>query len=202
LQALQPHAGSSSIAIIGASGGTGHVAIQVARCLGFGTIIAVTSPRNIDFCRSLGATHTVDYTKNRVAQEIQTIAPQVDVIMDCVTSADPRDATYEYPKQLRHLCRQRYIRLGGPTFDWFRAGLEKALPIPCFGKEKLFWIRFPKSSQELAQLKQWCEEGKLKSSVAERVKFTQEDVQKAFDDILTRRVRGKLVVQVNPEDKS
>jgi reticulon-4-interacting protein 1, mitochondrial len=57
LQALRPYAPpdsslSSSIMIIGASGGVGHVALQVASALGWKTRVAVCSTSNVAYCQS------------------------------------------------------------------------------------------------------------------------------------------------------
>jgi NADPH:quinone reductase-like Zn-dependent oxidoreductase len=210
LQALQPYTtnGATSIAIVGASGGTGHVALQGAKALGLTTRIAVCSTPNMEFCRSMGATHVIDYKQNQVVQDLTDHVSGeggVDIIMDCVTSVDANDASNSYPKKLLPLCKMKYIRLGGPTIDWFYAGCERVLPMTCFtGKEKLFWIRFPRSSEELATLGKWCAEDssdggqkKLEPHLSlPLVDFSAEAVQQAFDTIMSRRVKGKLVVEI------
>ena len=67
------------VAIIGASGGIGSSAVQVARHLG-ATVTAVCSGRNADLVRSLGAHDVVDYTREDV-----TCGPQrFDVVFDAV----------------------------------------------------------------------------------------------------------------------
>lgn len=247
LQALQPYVDSAvgevqqtkkmkSLLVIGAAGGTGHVALQVAKCLGgYGPIIAVCSPRKSEFCKGLGATHIVDYTNteinivDQVRQVLENAITEsnpdnkidiendqdptgvVDVVFDCVTSADERDTKpFNYPQLFKEMTSTRYIRLGGRTRDWFYAGCERILgDNTIFGKEKLFWIKFPQSSQQLKQLQEWCdgvgsrntdENGKkLTVHVGKVFPFNPEDVQQAMDDIMTRRVQGKLIVQVHEE---
>lgn len=203
LQALSPYSDSSkSILIVGASGGTGHVSLQVAKLLGFTTIVAVCSTRNVDFCKSLGATHVVDYTQyssgDGFVEQLTAIQDGTfDIVLDCVTSVDPRDAQHGYPAKLTPLCNRKYIRFGGRTVEWFYAGCERVLSVECFrGKEKLFWIRFPKSSDELKLLKSWAEEGALKPSIEQEYEFTPESVEQAFQQILSRRVKGKCVVKL------
>ena len=196
LQALQSEVGElSSILIIGASGGTGHIGVQVSKCLGATTIVGVCSAKNSAFVKSCGATYVVDYGNENFIDEIDKLGP-FDVIFDCVTSADPRDLQWTYPKLLLPFCKQRYIRLGGRSIDWLKAGCERILGVTCFGKEKLFWIRFPHSSEELKQLNGWCNELRLTPTVSEVIAFTQPDVQEALDRINTRRVQGKLVVRI------
>lgn len=196
LQALQPEVGHlSSILIIGASGGTGHIGVQVSKCVGATTVVGVCSAKNSAFVKSCGATHVVDYGNEDFIDEINKLGP-FDVIFDCVTSADPRDLQWMYPKLLLPLCKQRYIRLGGTSMEWLKAGCERIFGNICFGKEKLFWIRFPHSSDELKQLNEWCKDLRLAPTVSEVIAFAPHDIQDALNRINTRRVQGKLVVRI------
>jgi reticulon-4-interacting protein 1, mitochondrial len=208
LQALSPHvSANSSVLVVGGSGGTGHVALQVARCLGAKHITAVCSAKNADFCRASGATEIVDYTNAAVLETLEkSSCKPFNFIMDCVTSADPRDQSMNYPALLQNsrnkgLLTDDYIyrRLGGPTTDWIRAGLERTVGLQLWANkhERLFWVHFPKSSGELRQLQEWAESGKLMPHIAMAYEFTEEGVKEAFDAILSRRVKGKVVVKVH-----
>jgi NADPH:quinone reductase-like Zn-dependent oxidoreductase len=213
LQALKGHVDSkSSVLIIGASGGTGHVALQVAaKCLGAAHVTAVCSTRNANFCRAHGATHVVDYGRGAVVSDLKA-APgcPYTVVLDCVTSADPRDQAMQYPAMIQDpanglVCLQDndyvYRRLGGASLDWIRAGLERTTGLNCWKNkhEKLFWIRFPKSSYELRQLQEWAESGKLAVNVSNVFDFSVSGVRAAFDEILSRRTVGKVIVRVLAE---
>jgi NADPH:quinone reductase-like Zn-dependent oxidoreductase len=213
LQALSPHVSSeSSVLVIGGSGGTGHVALQVARCLGASRVSTVCSGRNADFCHSCGATDIIDYTKSAKSTLeglVKSPHKPFQVILDCVSSADPRDQRTDYPKLILsaevapQIITEDYVyrRLGGPSSDWIRAGLERSVGLRLWPNrhEKLFWIRFPKSADELHRLKEWCEAGKLQPQIAKVYDFTEEGVQDAFDAILGRRVQGKVVVKIRSE---
>lgn len=219
LQCLTPFiipGNSDSVLILGASGGTGHCAIQVARNLGALHVTAVCSGRNADFVLSRGATHVVDYSLDHGSQDTlynnlqQAPGFPFHVVLDCVTSADPSDRQVDYPSLIRRYHENNshvrplladnyvYLRLGGPCLDWIRAGIERVCGLHCWPDkhEKLFWIRFPNSLHELRQLQEWVEDGKLAIHVSDVVPFTAEAVQRAVERILERRVQGKIVVEV------
>ncbi len=54
----------TTVLLIGASGGVGTFALQIARALG-GAVTAVCGPTAVDLVRSLGAVEVIDYTKER-----------------------------------------------------------------------------------------------------------------------------------------
>ncbi|GKY98147.1 hypothetical protein MPSEU_000772500 [Mayamaea pseudoterrestris] len=210
LQCLQEHVTSeSSVLIIGASGGTGHVAIQVAKALGAEHVSAVCSASSAEFCRNMGADMILDYRKD-LLEQLQHQQVQYDVVMDCVTSDDPRDtAPYYYPRLIQQIGASDHLppwlspnyiyrRLGGDTRDWIRAGLERTLGFNCWNKhEKLFWIRFPNSSGELKQLAVWADHKQLAPKINQVYEFNEKGVKNAFDAILDRRVKGKVVVDIS-----
>lgn len=73
-----------SVLVIGASGAIGTNAVQLAKHLG-AQVTAVTSARNTDLVRRLGADHVVDYTVTPVT----TLAERFDVVLDTVGTLSP-----------------------------------------------------------------------------------------------------------------
>lgn len=67
------------VLVIGASGGVGHAAVQLAVALG-AEVTGVCSTRNVELVRGLGATHVVDYTREDVAE----LTERYDVVLDNV----------------------------------------------------------------------------------------------------------------------
>jgi NADPH:quinone reductase-like Zn-dependent oxidoreductase len=62
-----------------ASGGVGHFAVQLATYFG-AEVTATCSTRNVNFVRSLGARHVIDYTSER----FERVASEQDVVIDLV----------------------------------------------------------------------------------------------------------------------
>lgn len=72
----------SRVCVIGASGGVGVFAVQIARALGAASVVGVCSTRNRSFVQSLGAHDTIDYTAHRLGDVITDRS--LDVVIDCV----------------------------------------------------------------------------------------------------------------------
>lgn len=78
LQALRDHAGiepGDRVAVTGAAGGVGHLAVQLAAALG-ARVTAVAGPEHQDFVRSLGAARAVDYTREDFTALAPAAAPR------------------------------------------------------------------------------------------------------------------------------
>jgi NADPH:quinone reductase-like Zn-dependent oxidoreductase len=79
---------NSKVLVIGASGGVGHLAIQIAkRCLGAALVVGVCSSRNADFVRACGADEVVPYDRTpieTIADAYPAWAGTFDLIFDAV----------------------------------------------------------------------------------------------------------------------
>ncbi|KEP53895.1 alcohol dehydrogenase [Rhizoctonia solani 123E] len=73
---------NAKVLIVGASGGTGIIGVQLAKSLG-ATVIAVCSGKNADFVKEHGADEVIDYTTEDVPSTALSLGPY-KVIYDCV----------------------------------------------------------------------------------------------------------------------
>lgn len=73
------------VLIVGASGGVGTFAVQIAAAMGAASVTGVCSGRNLDLVRSLGADHTVDYTR----EDFTDTETRYDLILDTVATRSP-----------------------------------------------------------------------------------------------------------------
>ena len=76
-----------SVLVIGASGGVGTLAVQIAKALG-ATVTGVASTRNLELVRSTGADHVVDYTTDDPTETFE----RYDQVIDLVGVASLRTA--------------------------------------------------------------------------------------------------------------
>jgi NADPH:quinone reductase-like Zn-dependent oxidoreductase len=72
------------VLVVGASGGVGTFAVQIAKALG-AEVTGVCGPANAELVRSIGADHVVDYTRT----DVTTAAVRYDVIFQLAGTASP-----------------------------------------------------------------------------------------------------------------
>lgn len=91
-----------TVLIIGASGGVGSVAIQLAKNAG-AKVIAIASEKNHDFMKELGADVTLDYSRSHIADAVEDAAGgKLDLIFDC-SRGDVLSKTHKLIKNGGHL---------------------------------------------------------------------------------------------------
>jgi NADPH:quinone reductase-like Zn-dependent oxidoreductase len=75
-----------TVLVHAAAGNIGHLAVQLAKLRGAGTVIGTAgSPAKLDFVRALGADAAVDYSGDDWTDRVRTAAPSgVDVVLDSV----------------------------------------------------------------------------------------------------------------------
>ncbi|OBT54774.1 hypothetical protein VE04_03464 [Pseudogymnoascus sp. 24MN13] len=73
------------VLVWGGSSSVGAFAIQLARAYSI-PVVTVCSPRNFDLCKSLGAIHVFDYNDEDVVEKIQSVAPNIAHVFDCIGS--------------------------------------------------------------------------------------------------------------------
>merc|ERR1712176_1295561 len=71
-----------TVLVLGGSGGTGHIGIQLAKAMGASKVITTCSSSHTAFAKSLGADQVIDYHKENYFDVLP--AKSVDVVYDCV----------------------------------------------------------------------------------------------------------------------
>jgi NADPH:quinone reductase-like Zn-dependent oxidoreductase len=171
------------VLIIGASGGVGTFAVQIAKALG-AEVTAVCSSRNLDMVRSIGADHVIDYTKEDLTQGDQ----RYDLIF-AVNGNHPLSA---YRRALNP--RGSYVCAGGAMSQMFQAMLLESLMSKKNGKKMGFMGITKYNQKDLAYIKELLETGKVVPVIEKS--YPLNEVPSAMRYIVEERARGKLVVQI------
>lgn len=161
--------------IIGASGGIGSVAVQLARAAG-ARVFAVAAARNSEFCAGLGAEATFDYER----LESLTAAPKFDAIIDLYGAA-----LAQYRRRLAE--GGRMISLASKGMGYVM--LSSVLP----GPRVRMAIMKPKRS-DLDELAAAVVRGDLRSMVDEI--YPLDSIAEAHRSIETGHSRGKRVIRI------
>lgn len=181
-----------SVAVLGASGGAGLAAVELATAMGARAIAIASSERKLEICRRHGATDTVDYTDCDLKKELRALTDGrgVDVVYDCVggDSAEPT---------LRALAwGGRYLVVG------FASGEIPKIPLNLLllkGSAAIgvFWgeaVRrdLGRHRDNMAEVMAWVAEGTLKARVDRAVPI--EETANALALIDERKAVGKIVL--------
>ncbi|MGD0588793.1 MAG: NAD(P)-dependent alcohol dehydrogenase [Thermoplasmata archaeon] len=175
---LQP---GQRVLILGASGGVGTFAVQIAKSLG-AEVTAVCSTRNMEKVRSLGADWVIDYTKEDFTQKEQ----QYDLIL----VVNGRRSLSAYKHALRP--NGRCVMIGGGSMAQLLGG-RLAWPLISGGKgTKWAGVMADVTHEELDFLKSLLEAGKVVPVVEKR--YTLSQVPDAIRYLEAGHAQGKLVI--------
>lgn len=172
--------------VIGASGGVGHLAVQIARSMG-AEVAGVTSTHNVDLVASLGAAHVVDYTR----QDVAAAGERYDVVLDAV-------GTLPVSACRRLLTRAgRYVAVGagkggrvaGPVGRMARLAV-----LSLFVSQVMLPFLARSRREDLVALHDLVESGDLRPVIDRR--YALEEAADAVRYLEGGHVRGKLVVTV------
>ena len=172
-----------SVLIYGAGGGVGTFAVQIAKWLG-ARVTAVTSTRNVDLMRSIGADQVIDYTREDFTQR----GERYEVLFDI-------GANRSYADWQRVLAPSGKLVLCGAPSGLGAAlwSLVKAQLLPRGRSQRIGFLARVRHD-DLVVLKELVEAGKL-SPVIDR-QYPLSGVPDALRYLGTRQARGKVVIGV------
>lgn len=171
------------VLIHGASGGVGHLAVQIARILG-ARPLGTASAANFDFLRALGAERAIDYREVDFALEDEQYAVVFDVAgnrsfpqCEAVLSDDGGVYVTTRPGL-------------GAFFWWAATGLRSRIG----PNKRARWIIVRTRNTDLFDLASWADRGVLSPSIEEVIPLAE--VWRAHERIDDGHVRGKLVLEI------
>lgn len=172
------------VLIVGASGGVGTFAVQVAKSFG-AEVTAVCSSRNLDMARSIGADHVIDYIKEDFTQNGQ----RYDLIF-AVNGNHPLSA---YQRALNP--QGKYVCAGGALPQIMQAMLLGPL-VSIIARKKMGFMGISHINQnDLVYLGELLEDGKI-VPVIEKF-YSLDDVPAAIRHVVEEHARGKVVIQIS-----
>jgi NADPH:quinone reductase-like Zn-dependent oxidoreductase len=189
LQGLRDHGKvrrDQKVLIIGASGGVGTYAVQLAKAFG-AEVSGVCSTTKVDMVRSIGADHVIDYTRDDFAQGEQ----RYDVILDIGGNSSL--------SRLRRALTPKgtLVIVGGETDGRWLGGIDRqlrALLLSPFVGQKLGTFVSRENREDMIVLKELIEAGKL-TPVIDRT-YPLSETREAIRYLKHGHARGKVVITV------
>ena len=181
-----------TVLVLGAAGGVGTSAIQIAKALGARVIAAASTDEKCALCTAIGADATINYSQQdlREAVKLLTGGTGPDVIYDPVGGAMAEPA-------FRSIAwRGRYLVVG------FAGGAIPSLPLNLTLLKGasivgVFWGGFAKNepaanARAMAELAQWYGQGKIRPVIDSTLPMAE--LKAAYARMGSRSVMGKLVM--------
>jgi NADPH:quinone reductase-like Zn-dependent oxidoreductase len=181
-------AAGQKLLILGASGGVGSFAVQLANAFG-AEVTGVCSTAKVDDVRAMGADHVLDYTRDAVTEGDR----RYDVILDIGGN-----------RPLSHLRRAltpegTLVIVGGETGGKWLGGFDRGLRahlLSPFVSQKLGTFVSSENAEDLATLTDLIEAGAV-TPVVDRT-YPLAETAAAIDHMVTGRASGKVVIEVAP----
>jgi NADPH:quinone reductase-like Zn-dependent oxidoreductase len=174
------------VLVIGASGGVGSYAVQIAADAG-ADVTGVASGAKAGLVRELGASRVIDYTR----EDIDRDGKRYDVIIDLAGNRPLR--------QLRRVLAPTgtLVIAGGEDGGRWLGGTQRQLAAMArspFSRQRLTGLLSRENGEDLATLSILVEQGRLRPAL-ERT-YGLHEAGKAIDHIAAGHVRGKVALTV------
>jgi NADPH:quinone reductase-like Zn-dependent oxidoreductase len=173
------------VLINGASGGVGTFAVQIAKWLG-AHVTGVSSTRNVELVRSLGADQVIDYKQEDFTQGTQ----RYDVIVDMV-------GNHSLPALRRVLNPNgTYVMVGGEKGKWIdpMPRVAQMFVYSKFVEQKMGFMLANLNRQDLTLVAELMEKGKVRP-VIDRT-YQLHEASEAIRYLEEGHARGKVVIKV------
>jgi NADPH:quinone reductase-like Zn-dependent oxidoreductase len=174
------------VLIIGASGGVGSYAVQLAKALG-AEVTGVASTPKLDLLRDLGADHVIDYTR----EDFAATGKRYDLIIDIAGNPSL--------SRLRRALTPTgtAVITGGEGGDSLTGGMQRQLGgriLSLFVRQRLTSVLNKESGRELEHLTELIEAGQVTPSIDRTYPLDQ--APQAMRQLVAGEVRGKVAIVV------
>ena len=182
-----------TLAVLGASGGTGLAAVELGKILRARVIACASSPEKLAFARAHGADEGVDYASESLRDALKRLGGErgIDVVYDPVGGA------YAEPAVRALGWQGRYLVVGFAAGDIPRLPLNLVLLKSCDIRGVLWgaWVgREPERQRAMmVDIVRWCVEGSLSAHV--NAVYPLAETAAALKAIAGRKAMGKIVLR-------
>jgi NADPH2:quinone reductase len=183
-----------TVLVLGASGGVGLTAVEIAKAMGATVIAAAGGQEKLAVAKRAGADHLIDYTSENLRERVKEITDGrgADVVYDPVGG----DAFDQSLRSIAWEGRIVVIGFAGGRVPQIPANIVLVKNIDIIG---FFWGSYGRHkphlmAESLHQLLRWFDEGKLKPHVSHRLPLSQ--AKDALDLLRTRKSTGKVVLTI------
>jgi NADPH:quinone reductase-like Zn-dependent oxidoreductase len=171
------------VLINGASGGVGTFAVQIAKAFG-AEVTGVSSTKNLEMVRSIGADHVIDYTR----EDFTTRAERYDLILDNV-------GNHSMARTRRALAPGgMLISNGGGHADGKLGRTVRTMLVSMFVRQQAAPTVKSQNHDDLVALKSLVEAGKVRPVIDRTYPLTQ--TPEAIDHVAAGHARGTVVISV------
>ncbi|PQJ77423.1 NADPH:quinone oxidoreductase family protein [Polaribacter glomeratus] len=183
-----------TVLILGASGGVGLTALELAKLMGAKVIAAASTDEKLALCKQFGADEVINYTKESLKDRVKEITngKGVDVIYDPVGGHYSELALRAIAWKGRHLV----IGFANGEIPKIPINLTLLKGASIVG---VFWGAFaqnqPKESLEnIKELLTWFAKGDLKPHIDKT--YSLQNAPKALEAMMQRKTKGKIVIDM------
>jgi NADPH2:quinone reductase len=181
-----------TVLVLGAAGGVGSTAIELAKSMGANVIAAASTEEKLNHARSLGADECINYTEESLKDSVKALTggQGVDVVYDPVGGDLAQQALRATAWQGRFLV----IGFAGGAIQKFPANIPLLKEASIIG---VFWgswaARNPEAqNRNMAEMGRMIDNGQIEPRAPEAYPLDQ--FKAAFDSITGRRAKGKVVL--------
>jgi NADPH:quinone reductase-like Zn-dependent oxidoreductase len=175
------------VLIVGASGGVGSYAVQIAKALGAAEVTGVCSAAKVDLVRDLGADHVIDYTR----EDFSASGRRYDLILDIGGGT-------KVSRLRRALTSQgTLVIVGGEQGGRWTGGIGRqlrAIALSPFVRQRLTMMISKENHADLEALSELIEAGAVVPSIGETEPL--ERVPEAMRRLEAGGVRGKTAILI------
>jgi len=181
-----------TVLVLGAAGGVGMSAIQIAKIAGARVIAAASTDDKCAFCKQLGADETINYSTQDLREQLKALTggKGPDVIYDPVGGAFTEAAFRSIGWRERHLMMS-FAASEIPSLKINLALIKSASIVGVFWGD--FARREPAANAAMMQeLAGWYAQGRIKPQIDRQMPMAE--LKAAYARMNSRQVRGKLVL--------